>query len=78
MPTDGAHRAPKRSRGSGTTSGSFTRGPHPDDRLDALESENHTLRERLRWAELLLEIQAKTRQFLGHSGPKHAEESPGS
>ncbi len=54
------------------------RSPHPDDRLDALESENHSLRERLRWAELLLEIQAKTRQFLGHSGPKRAEESPGS
>jgi hypothetical protein len=54
-------------------------GPHPtNDRLDALESENHTLRERLRWAELLLEIQAKTRQFLGHGGPKRAEESPGS
>ena len=50
--------------------------PTPHDRLDALERENLTLRERLRWAELLLEIQAKTRQAFGLAPQTPLTEDP--
>ena len=48
--------------------------PEPD-RLTAIEKENRRLQERLRQAELILDIQEKTRELFGvNPGPPLAED----
>ena len=47
------------------------RGPKPDEgaeELDRLQSENERLRERLRQAELIIDVQKKVSQLLGIAG----------